>query len=64
LSERLALLFTLFFGSGMTISEALGRRRSDIDLRTRRVSIDEEYRRTLKRESRSVRSLNSDAVLL
>ena len=37
----------------MTISEALGLRRSDIDLRTRRVSIHEEYGRTLKRESRA-----------
>jgi integrase len=32
-------------------SEALGLRRSDIDLRTRRVSMHEEYGRTFKRES-------------
>jgi len=46
-------LFMLLFSTGMTISEALGLRRSDIDLRTRRVSIHEEYGRTLKRESRA-----------
>ena len=46
-------LFWLLFSTGMTISEALGLRRSDIDLRTRRVSIYEEYRRNLKRESRT-----------
>ena len=43
----------LLFSTGMTVSEALGLRRSDIDLRTRRVSIHEEYGRTLKRESRA-----------
>ena len=46
-------LLMLLFSIGMTISEALGLRRSDIDTRTRRVSIHEEYGRTLKRESRA-----------
>lgn len=46
-------LFSLLFATGMTISEALGLRRADIDLRTRRVSIHEEFGRKLKRESRA-----------
>lgn len=46
-------LFGLLFGTGMTISEALGLRRADLDLRARRVSVHEEYGRKLKRESRS-----------
>jgi integrase len=46
-------LFMLLFGTGMTISEALGLRRADLDLRIRRVSIHEEYGRQLKRESRT-----------
>jgi integrase len=46
-------LFGLLFGTGMTISEALGLRRTDLDLRARRVSIHEEYGRRLKRESRT-----------
>lgn len=46
-------LFGLLFGTGVTISEALGFRRADLDLRARRVSVHEEYGRKLKRESRS-----------
>lgn len=46
-------LFGLLFSTGMTISEALGLRRTDLDLRSRRVSVHEEYGRKLKRESRS-----------
>jgi len=46
-------LFSLLFASGMTISEALGLRRADVDLRRRRVSIHEEYGRKLKRQSRN-----------
>jgi len=45
--------FMLLFSTGMTIGEALGLRRSDTDLRIRRVSIHEEYGRTLKRDSRA-----------
>jgi integrase len=51
--QRWTPLFTLLFGTGMTISEALGLRRADLDLRTRRVSIHEEYGRQLKRDSRT-----------
>lgn len=46
-------LFQLLFGTGMTISEALGLRSADIDVLGRRVSIHEEFGRTLKRESRA-----------
>ena len=46
-------LFALLFGTGITISEALGLRRTDVDLRSRRLSIHEEYGRKLKRESRT-----------
>ena len=46
-------LFGLLFGTGMTISEAIGLRRTDLALRVRRVSVHEEYGRKLKRESRS-----------
>ncbi len=46
-------LFGLLFGTGITISEALGLRRDDLDLRTRRLSIHEEYGRKSKRESRT-----------
>jgi integrase len=46
-------LFALLFGTGMTISEALGLRRADISLTTRRVQIHESYGRQLKRASRA-----------
>lgn len=46
-------LFGLLFTTGLTISEALGLLRADVDLRTGRVSIHEEYGRKLKRESRT-----------
>lgn len=48
-----APLFALLFSTGLTISEALGLRRADLDLRSRRVSVHEEYGRKLKRESRN-----------
>jgi integrase len=56
-------LFGLLFGTGMTISEALGLRRTDVDLRSRRLSIHEEYGRKLKRESRT-RELSIPEVLV
>lgn len=46
-------LFSLLLSTGMTISEALGLRHSDIDLRIRRVSIHEDHGRKLKRASRA-----------
>lgn len=46
-------LFALLFGTGMTISEALGLRRADINLSLRRVQIHESYGRQLKRASRA-----------
>jgi len=46
-------LFGLLFGTGITISEALGLRNTDIDLKIRRLSVHEEYGRKLKRESRA-----------
>ncbi len=46
-------LFGLLFASGITISEALGLRRDDLDLRGRRLGIHEEYGRRLKRDSRN-----------
>jgi integrase len=46
-------LFALLFGTGMSISEALGLRRTDVNLITRRVSLHEEYGRKLKRDSRA-----------
>ena len=46
-------LFGLLFATGITISEALGLRRDDLDLRGRRLSIHEGYGRRLKRESRN-----------
>jgi integrase len=45
-------LFALLFATGMTISEALGLTRADIDLETCSVSIHEEYGRKLKRKVR------------
>ena len=52
-SEEWWALFGLLFGTGLTISEALGLRRTDLDLRVRRLSVHEEYGRKLKRESRA-----------
>jgi integrase len=46
-------LFGLLFGTGITISEALGLQRTDLDLRNRRLAIHEEYGRMLKRASRA-----------
>lgn len=46
-------LFELLFSTGMTVSEATGLRRTDVDLKKRRVSIHEEFGRKLKRESRA-----------
>lgn len=46
-------LFSLLFGTGITISEALGLWRADLDLHTGRLSIHEGYGRKLKRESRA-----------
>lgn len=56
-------LFELLFATGMTVSEALGLRRTDIDTRHRRVSIHEESGRKLKRESR-VRDLSFPSGLV
>lgn len=46
-------LFGLLFGTGMTISEALGLRVCDLDLKLGRVAIHEEHGRKLKRASRA-----------
>jgi integrase len=46
-------LFGLLLSTGITISEALGLRRTDIDLKNGRLSIHEEYGRKLKRSSRN-----------
>jgi integrase len=46
-------LFGLLLSTGITISEALGLRRADIDLQTGRLSIHEGFGRKLKRRSRA-----------
>jgi integrase len=46
-------LFALLFSTGMTISEALGLQRADLNLRLRRVAIHESSGRPLKRASRA-----------
>jgi integrase len=56
-------LFGLLFGTGITISEALGLRRADLDLRSRRLSIHEEYGRKLKRDSRARELSIPDALV-
>jgi integrase len=48
-----APLFKLLFATGMTIGEALGLRRADIDVKGRRVALHEQFGRTLKRKSRA-----------
>jgi integrase len=54
-------LFGLLFSTGITISEALGLRRADIDMSAGRLSIHEQYGRKLKRTSRN-RELHIDSA--
>lgn len=51
--EQWWVLFGLLFRTGMSISEALGLRRTDVNLSAKRVSLHEEYGRKLKRDSRA-----------
>ncbi len=56
-------LFGLLFTTGITVSEALGLCRSDLDLASRRLWIHEQHGRQLKRESRARELVVPEAVV-